>query len=78
MATKRINRCGGDYAVGAAVSNELPTFGVGVGISVNEWRSVLRQLVTQAQFLAIDGVGPKKCEEYAEVFIAEIQRFGND
>ena len=34
--------------------------------------------VTQAQFLAIDGVCPKKCEEYAEVFIAEIQRFGND
>ncbi len=34
--------------------------------------------VTQAQFLAIDGVGPKKCEEYAEAFIAEIQRFGNE
>lgn len=34
--------------------------------------------VTQAQFLAIDGVGPKKCEEYAKVFIAEIQRFGNE
>jgi ATP-dependent DNA helicase RecQ len=31
--------------------------------------------LTEAQFLAIDGVGPKKCEEYAEAFIAEIQRY---
>ena len=30
---------------------------------------------TRAQFLAIDGVGPKKCEDYAETFIAEIKRF---
>ncbi|MGD2007478.1 MAG: DNA helicase RecQ [Cellvibrionales bacterium] len=28
--------------------------------------------VTPAQFLAIDGVGPKKCADYAEAFIAEI------
>jgi ATP-dependent DNA helicase RecQ len=31
--------------------------------------------MTRAQFLAIDGVGPKKCEDYAETFIAEIKRF---
>jgi len=34
--------------------------------------------VTRAQFLAIDGVGPKKCEEYAEVFIEIIQGFIGD
>lgn len=33
---------------------------------------------TKGQFLAIDGVGPKKCEEYADPFIAEIARFGGD
>ncbi len=32
--------------------------------------------VTLAQFLAIDGVGPKKCDEYAAVFIDEIGRYG--
>ena len=30
--------------------------------------------LTRGQFLAIDGVGPKKCEEYADQFIAEIER----
>ena len=30
--------------------------------------------VTRGQFLAIDGVGPKKCEEYSEAFIEEIKR----
>ena len=34
--------------------------------------------LTRSQFLAIDGVGPKKCEEYADSFIAEIARFGAD
>ena len=34
--------------------------------------------LTHGQFLAIDGVGPKKCEEYADPFIAEIARFGDD
>ncbi len=34
--------------------------------------------VTKEQFLAIDGVGPKKCEEYADQFIAEIVGFGGD
>ena len=30
--------------------------------------------VTVAQFMAIDGVGPKKCDEYSAVFIDEIGR----
>lgn len=34
--------------------------------------------LTRAQFLAIDGVGPKKCDEYAEQFMAEIRRFCDD
>ncbi len=34
--------------------------------------------VTKEQFLAIDGVGPKKCEEYADRFIAEIVGFNGD
>ena len=33
---------------------------------------------TKEQFLSIDGVGPKKCEEYAAQFISVIERFDRD
>ncbi|MDA8796918.1 HRDC domain-containing protein, partial [Luminiphilus sp.] len=31
-----------------------------------------------AQFLAIDGVGPKKCEDFGEKFMSVIKEFGED